>query len=67
MNIDNHQCSSCGQPRCCKTIHRIYQRQQEELAALLAQPEPDRERIAFQMFLIYATSRRFPGLKEMSA
>ena len=67
MNIDKHQCSKCGRPSCCATVHQVYQRYQQELAALLAQPEPDRARIAFVMFLISALDRRFHVIEDSAS
>ncbi len=67
MDIRNHRCSSCGKSLCCETVHHAYERYQQELVALLAQPEPDRARIAFLMFLIAAIHRRFPAMKESAS
>jgi len=41
MNIDNHQCSSCGKPDCCDVYQKVYTQHLQHLTQLLAQPEAD--------------------------
>jgi hypothetical protein len=67
MYTNTTKCSNCGKTLCCQTIHQIYRRYQERLAALLAEPEPDRERIAFLMFILDAIHRRYPELKDSAS
>ncbi len=60
-------CSRCGRDLSREVVNRAYARYQEELASLLAQPEPDRARIAFLTFLISALDRRFGIMKEKAS
>jgi hypothetical protein len=67
MDIHTYRCSSCGKPGCCDAHHRAYSRYLQELQQLLAQPEVDRERITFLMFLIATLEQRFHVLKESAS
>ena len=64
MNIDNHQCSSCGKPDCCDVYHKVYTQHLQHLTQLLAQPEADPDEIWMLMFAISALDRRFHVIQE---